>query len=81
VAKPTLIYTDAPGAVPATFRLPPGFDMQLSSISATFDGAGASGTFYPCVAVYSQDGKLIGRYFPSQTMTTADSGEVTYGPF
>lgn len=55
--------------------------MQLVSVSAQYDGAGASGTFLPCLSILSQDSKLIGRYFPSQSLAVGDSGEVTYGPF
>lgn len=81
MARPALVYSDRPGSIPASYQLPAGFDMQLESVSATFNGAGASGTFYACLAVYSQDGKLIGRYFPAQTFAAGDSGEVTWSPF
>lgn len=78
---PSLIYNDRPGAIPATYRFPPGLTARLSSVSARFDGTGASGTFLACLSLYSQDGKLIGRWFPSQTFVAGDTGEVSYGPF
>lgn len=81
MARPALIYNDRPGGLPASFVLPPGFDMQLVSVSAEYDGSGASGSFLPCLSILSQDNKLIGRYFPSQTLAIGDSGEVTFGPF
>lgn len=81
MSNPALVYADDPGGVPASYPLPPGFDIELSSVSAVFDGAAASGTFYACLSVYSQDGKLVGRYFPAQTFAAGDSGEVTYAPF
>lgn len=76
-----LIYADNPGAVPAPYVLPPGLELTVQSVSAEFNGAGAGATFYPCLSVYSQNGKLVGRFFPSQALAVSDSGEVTYGPF
>jgi hypothetical protein len=78
---PQLIYNDLPGALPASYTVPPGGSVQLESIAATFDGAGAAGPFLACVAAYSQDGKLVGRWFPSTQFAAGDSGEVSYGPF
>lgn len=79
--RPALVYSDAPGSVPATYTLPPGFDVLLHSVSAQFNGSGAGGTFYPCLSVYSQDDKLIGRFFPAQALAAGDSAEVTFAPF
>lgn len=76
-----LIYSDLPGALPADYRIAPSESVRLSSVSARFDGAGALDAFRPCLSVLSQDGKLIGRFFPSQVMSPGDSGEVTFGPF
>lgn len=76
-----LSYQDLPGGLPASYRIPPGGTVTLESVSAFFDGAGAAGTFLPCLAVYSQDDKLIGRWFPSTQMAPGDSGEVSFGPF
>lgn len=81
MSEQELIYSDLPGGLPATYRIPPGAAVTLESVSAFFDGAGAAGSFLPCLAVYSQDDKLIGRWFPSLTMAAGDSGEVSYGPF
>lgn len=76
-----LVYTDSPGALPAEYALLSGRDLKLTSSSAVFDGSGASDEFYPCLAVYSQDGKLIGRFFPGQSLEPGDQAEVTFGPF
>lgn len=78
---PELIYSDLPGGLPATYVLPPGFDVRLDSVAATFDGSGAAAAFLACLAVYSQDNKLVGRWFPSQVFGAGDSGEVTFSPF
>jgi len=81
MTSPSLAYTDLPGELPVSYSLAAGQDVRLTSISAQYDGAGASGSFYPCASIYSQDGRLIGRYFPGQVLAAGDSAEVTFGPF
>jgi hypothetical protein len=49
------------------------------SVTATFDGTGASGTFLPTISIYSQDGKLIARC-PASQVVAGDSAEVTFAP-
>lgn len=78
---PDLIYNDRPGAIPANYRFPPGLDARLSSVSAVFDGTGASGDFLACLSVYSQDNKLVGRFFPGSPVAAGDVAEVTFAPF
>lgn len=79
--NPALIYTDAPGTLPARYVFGPGLSARLSSVSAVFNGAGAGGDFLACLSVYSQDGKLIGRFFPGSAVTAGDVAEVTFAPF
>ena len=76
-----LIFNDAPGSIPAQYVLPPNLAFTLESATAVWNGAGASGPFLACLSAYSQDGHLIGRWFPGQSFATGDSGEVSYGPF
>ena len=73
-----LIYVDSPGSVPASYRMPPGYAVNVTSISAYFDGTSASGPFLACLSVYSQDGKLIGRFYPAQSFQAGDAGEITF---
>lgn len=80
-ASPALIFEDLPGALPAAYTLPPGFNIRLDSIAAMFDGSGAGEDFYPCLAIYSQNGKLIGRFFSAQALAAGDTAEVTFAPF
>jgi hypothetical protein len=54
--------------------------LQALTISATFDGTGASGAYLPCCSIYSQAGALLARDFPSQ-VAAGSSAEVTYHPF
>jgi hypothetical protein len=79
--QPALVFQGSPGNAPQTYQLPPGFSMDLTSVSATFDGAAASAAFLPCLSIYSQDDKLIGRFFPPGGMRAGDSGEVTFATF
>lgn len=80
--EPTqLVYTDDPGPAPAEYRLPPTLDLALSSIVARWNGAGAAAAFLPCLSVYSQDGRLVGRFHPNTQMAVGDTGVVTYAPF
>lgn len=76
-----LIYSDSPGSLPADYVIPPGLELVISSVFARFDGSGASGQFLACLSVLSSDGKLIGRFFPSQRLSAGDTGAVTYAPF
>lgn len=77
----TLVYADNPGSIPATYSLPADSGVRLESVSALFNGSGASGDFYPCLSVYSQDNKLIGRYFPGTALSAGDVAEVTFATF
>ena len=79
--KPALLFTDNPGGLPAVQPFPPGFDAQIHRVFAKFNGAAASGAFYACLDVLSQDDKLIARHFPSDDVIVGDTAEVTYGPF
>lgn len=79
--RPSLMFSDAGGSVPFTAQLAPGQDVELSSVTAVWDGGGASGSFLACLSIYSQDGVLLSRTFPNQTFAVGDDGTVTYAPF
>lgn len=79
--KTQLEYTDNPGALPASYTVPPGMQLVVQSIVARFDGAAASGSFLPVLSVYSQDGRLVGRFHPRATLAVGDTAIVTYAPF
>jgi hypothetical protein len=67
-------------AVPKTYTVPGAGEVQPYTAHATFDGTGASGTFRPCLTFYSQEGVVLGRYFPVETIAAGASAEVTYTP-
>lgn len=80
MADPTrLIYGDAPGPLPAEYEFTTGETIELQSVAATYSGASAAEPFLPCLSLYSQDGKLIGRWFPPSTVGAGDSAVVTFG--
>lgn len=79
--KTQLIFSDNPGGLPATYVIPPGLELVIESIVARFNGAAAAGAFLPCLGVYSQDDKLVGRFHPGQALQIADTAVVTYAPF
>ena len=75
------ITRDGPYAAPYAYQLAASESWTALTISATFDGSGASGSFYPCCSIYTQDGKLVSRDFPSASVAAGASAEVTYHPF
>jgi hypothetical protein len=76
-----LVFTDNPGSLPATYTLAPSQALAVEAVRASIDGTSAAGSFYPCLSVYSQDGKLIGRVRTPTTYSAGDTGEVTWAPF
>lgn len=78
MAGPAVIYADNPGSLPSTYTLPPNLDQVVEAVSVEIDGSGAAGQFLACLAVYTQDNKLVGRFFPAQPFAPGDSGEVTF---
>lgn len=76
-----LIYSDDPGALPAVYTLPPGLNLELSSVVARINGSGAAATFVPVLEVLSQDDKLMARVRCDQEFAAGDTGVVTWAPF
>ena len=71
-----------PFAVPFAYTLAAGERFEAESISGVWNGTGASGSFIPCVSVYTQDGKLLGRFKGDATVSAGDSStEATFAPF
>ncbi len=79
--RPSLTFADAGGGVPFTVPLAADQDIELASVTAVWDGGGASGAFLACLSLYSQSGVLLSRTFPNQTFAVGDDGTVTYAPF
>lgn len=76
-----LIYDDTTVELPGSYTLPPGLDLELSSVVARFNGAGAAATFIPVLEILSQDDKLMARARPDTQFAVGDTGVVTYAPF
>jgi len=80
MAGPKLIVQPG-GAVPYPYDLAPGEALELETVSAIFNGAGAGGAFLPSLGLYAQSGELLSRTFPSGTIAAGASAEVTFAPF
>lgn len=80
-ARTQLIFTDQPGALPASYRVPPSLEIVAASVFARFDGTGASGDFVPTLDILSQSGQLMARVAVSQTLSAGDLARVTWAPF
>jgi len=78
---PQPIFTDNPGSLPATYKIPAGISLDLSSVYAKIDGGGAGGSFLPCLTVLSQDGHVIARVKQDDTYAAGDTGDATWSPF
>ena len=69
-------------SVPYSYQLGPQETFEVRSISATWDGTSAAGSFIPCVSVYAQDGSLLGRFKGDAAVPVGDtSTEGTFAPF
>lgn len=78
---PQLTFDEGGGSTPHTVQLAPSQNIRVYSVAAYFDGSGAGGSFHPCLAVYSQDGKLMSRTRPEQVLAAGDEAQLTYAPF
>lgn len=76
-----LIFTDNPGDLPATYRVPASMEIVLASVFARFDGSGAGGDFVPTLDLMSQSGQLMARVAVTQTLAAGDLARVTWAPF
>ncbi len=75
---------DVPQAITVngdTYTVPGADTIEALSASVTYDGTNASGAFKPCLSIYSQDGHLISRTFPSDAVAQGSSAEVSFIPF
>jgi hypothetical protein len=76
---PLLNRGPAQHAAPSTYTLAAGEAFEPESVTATFDGSGAAGSFLPVLSIYAQSGELISRS-PAAQLAAGDSAEVTFAP-
>lgn len=69
------------GAAPLTYELAELGTVDVQSVFASFNGAAASGDWRPALTIRSQNGTILSRTFPDDTLTTGDTADVTYAPF
>jgi hypothetical protein len=80
---PSILETVGPrsGSAPLTYTLAETGTVDVQSIFAHFNGGGAGGTFRPMVTVRSQNGAILARGFPTDSVAAGDSADVTFAPF
>lgn len=66
---------------PAGWTLSGAQAIGIQTISAFFDGTGASGSFVPCCTFKAPDGRVIARCPTDATLSVGDKAEVTFAPF
>lgn len=69
------------GAAPLTYTLAEPGQVDLASVFAHFDGTSAAGSFRPTVTIRAQNGTILARVFPTDTLAAGDTADVTYAPF
>jgi hypothetical protein len=68
------------GAAPLTYTLTEQGTVDLQSVFAHFNGAGASGAWRPTCTVRSQNGTILSRTFPVDELAAGDTADVTFAP-
>lgn len=66
---------------PLTYTLAELGFVDVQSVFAHFDGTAAGGSFRPALTIRSQNGTILARVFPSDTLAAGDTADVTYAPF
>lgn len=69
------------GAAPLAYTLTETGTVDLQSAFAHFDGTAASGDWRPALTIRAQNGTILSRTFPTDTLATGDTADVTYAPF
>lgn len=69
------------GAAPLAYTLTETGTVDLQSAFAHFDGTAASGDWRPALTIRAQNGTILSRTFPPDTLATGDTADVTYAPF
>jgi hypothetical protein len=69
------------GSAPVSYEVTERGSFDLQSIFASFNGAAAGAAFRPVVTIRSQNGDILARVFPSDTVAAGDTADVTFAPF
>ena len=78
---PQLIYNETTIALPDSYTLPAGVDLEFASVVARINGAGASGPFIVVLDALSQDNKVQAQARIDQQFVVGDTGVVAFAPF
>jgi hypothetical protein len=76
---PLLIRGPTQHGTPSQYTLAPREAFIPESVTATFNGAGAAGSFLPTLSIYAQSGELLARC-PATAVAAGSSAKVTFAP-
>lgn len=79
--KTSLIFKDAAAALPAEYELPASLDLEMTSVRARINGAGAAAAFIVVLEALAQDGTIMAQARIDQEFAVADTGALTWAPF
>ena len=69
-------------SAPSDYVVPGSQEIELQTVTATFDGTGASGTFLPALQIISDGGITLATFIDTSVSVAAGgSAEVTFGTF
>lgn len=69
------------GTGPISYRVDGPITLSPFSAFASFNGSAAAASFRPALTILTQDGLVLARVFPSDTLAVGDTADVTYAPF
>lgn len=78
---PIVISNKGADASPKTYVIPSSLAFNPTAVTALFNGTAAASSYLACLSLYSSDGLLLARTFPSSPVLAGGSAEVTYAPF
>jgi hypothetical protein len=77
-AADAIIARQGPVAAPLDYRVPAGAELIPLCITASFNGASASGSYVPCVEILTPDGLVLARAVLQQTIAAAEDADVSW---
>jgi hypothetical protein len=81
VTGPLQVIGPRNGTAPLVYQVSDAGIVGPFTVRATFDCSGAGGTVQPTLTFRSQDGTILHRSFPDDTIAAGSSAAVNYAPF
>jgi hypothetical protein len=74
------ILQSAAAAVPTGYTIAGAQEIVLKSVTASFDGSGAGGSYVPAVQVVDPSGHIVGTFTLQQTLAAGVSADISWFP-